>query len=125
MSYFTQFTSIQPIPKSNKWVTTQELIYCVGSEWSNEKIIVPVGYEFDGASVPRLFGILLQSVEPSTINAACVHDFIYTDLKNRYTLAQADYIFFEALKTTNSTIKSWFMYIGVRLWGWLYWYNIL
>lgn len=124
MSAFTQFTSIQPLPKANKRITTAPLVYRVGSEDSDEIITVPTGFEFDGASVPMIFWRLIQRVEPQTISAACVHDYLYTEGR-RYTLAKTDYIFYEALCCTTSKRKALIMRLWVRLWGRLYWYKII
>lgn len=124
MSAFTTFTSIQPLPKAKKRITTAPLTYCVGSEDSDEIITVPAGYEFDGASVPMIFGWFIQRVEPDTIAAACIHDYLYTDGR-RYTLARSDYIFFEALMCTTSKRKAFIMWLWVRMWGRLYWYKLI
>lgn len=124
MSAFTTFTSIQPLTKSKKWITTAPLIYRVWSEDSTDIITVPTGYEFDGASVPMIFGWFLQRVEPDTIAAACLHDYLYTDGR-RYTLAKTDYIFYESLCCTTNRFKAFIMRLWVRMWGRLYWYKFI
>ena len=40
MSVFTENVNIAPLPKQNMWLTTKELVYFVGSEDSDEKIVV-------------------------------------------------------------------------------------
>lgn len=124
MSAFTTFTSIQPLPKEKKWITTAPLVYRVWSEDSDEIITVPAGYEFDGASVPMIFGWFIQRVEPDTIAAACLHDYLYTDGR-RYTLSKSDYIFFEALCCTTSKWKAFIMRLWVKMWGRIYWYKLI
>jgi hypothetical protein len=124
MSAFTQFTSIQPLPKEKKWITTAPLTYRVGSEYSNEIITVPAWYEFDWASVPMLFWWFLQRVEPDTIAAACLHDYLYTEWRI-YTLRETDYIFLEALCCTTNRLKAYIMWLWVRMWGRLYWYKFI
>lgn len=124
MSSFTQFTSIQPLPKSNKRITTQWFRYYVWVEWSDEYIDVPPKYEFDWASVPMVFWMFIQRVEPQTISAACLHDYLYTTGR-RYSLAKTDKIFYESLIVSwVNKIKAMLMYIWVRLWGRYYWYKI-
>lgn len=121
MSAFTSNIYISPQPKSNKRITTKELIYDVWFEWSSEKVIVPAWFEFDWATVPMIFGQLIQRVEPRTINAACIHDYIYIHLKHRYTRSQADNIFLEALIACKvNKFKALMMYLWVRLWWRLY-----
>lgn len=123
MSSFTDNVSIQPLPNSNKRVTTQWFRYYVWKEWSNEYIDVPVWYEFDWASVPMLFGMFIQRIEPKTLSSACLHDYLYTEWR-RYTLAKTDKIFFESLIVSWVNIfKASIMYIWVRLWWRIYWYK--
>jgi len=110
MSAFTTFTSIQPLPKANKRITTQELTYYVGEEGSDEVITVPIGFEFDGASVPNIFGIFIQKVEPQTINSACLHDYLYMEGR-RYSRRKTEWIFLEALLCTTPIWKSVIMYL--------------
>ncbi len=125
MSSFTQNVSIQPLPKSNKWITTQWFRYYVGFEWSDEYIDVPVGYEFDWASVPMVFGMFIQRVEPKTLSASCLHDYLYTQWR-RYTLKRTDEIFLESLLVSwVNKYKAIIMYLWVRLWGRLYWYRFI
>jgi len=123
MSSFTENTSIQPLPKSNKWCTVKPFTYYLYYEWG-EGITVPAWYEFDWASVPMVFWMFIQRVEPKTISAACLHDYLYT-IGRRYSLAQTDKIFYESLVVSwVNKIKAMLMYIWVRLWGRYYWYGI-
>jgi hypothetical protein len=77
MSSFTENTSIQPLPSTNTWVTVKPFTYYL-YEKDGESVTVPSGFEFDGASIPNIFGIFFQKVEPRTISSACVHDYLYT-----------------------------------------------
>ena len=125
MSSFTDNVSIQPLPKSNKRITTQWFRYYVWVEWSNEYIDVPVGYVFDWASVPMIFWIFIQRVEPKTLSAACLHDYLYTEWR-RYTLKKTDRIFYESLLVSwVNKYKAMLMYIWVRLWWWVYRYKFI
>lgn len=124
MSAFTTFTSIKPLPKEKKWITTAPLTYRVGSDDSDEIVIVPTWYEFDWASIPMIFWRILQRVEPDTIAAACLHDYLYTDGR-RYTLSKSDYIFLEALCCTTNRFKAFIMRLWVRMWGRLYRYKLI
>jgi hypothetical protein len=121
MSSFTDNVSIQPLPKSNKRITTKWFRYYVWEYWSDEYIDVPVWYEFDWASVPMLFWMFIQRVEPKTLSAACLHDYLYTEWR-RYTLQKTDRIFYESLIVSwVNKCKAMIMYIWVILWWWIYW----
>lgn len=120
MSVFTENVNIVPLPKQNLWMTTKELLYYVGNEFSDEKIIVPSGFVFDWASVPMIFGNIIQRVEPRTLSSACIHDYMYTN--KIYKRSKCDKIFYEALIVSGTRKwKAKCMYWGVRL-GWrMYW----
>ena len=125
MSKFTENVYIAPLPKANRWITTAQLRYHVGSENSGEVIEVPVWFEFDGASVPMVFGWFIQRVEPKTISPACIHDWLYTEGR-RYTQKKSDQIFYEALRASwVGRLKDYLMYIWVRLWGRIYRYKFI
>ncbi len=47
MSKFTEFASIKPIIKQNKWITTNDLIYYLDNECKGKSIIVPCGFISD------------------------------------------------------------------------------
>jgi hypothetical protein len=76
MSSFTKHTSISPTDNGTR-ITTQGFRYYIGEEYSHHYIDVPAGFEFDGASVPNIFGMFIQKVEPDTIMSACLHDWLY------------------------------------------------
>ncbi len=124
MSSFTENTSIQPLPKSNRRVTTREFTYYLTEEWG-ESVTVPVWYEFDWASVPCIFWMLIQRVEPKTISSACLHDYLYTEWR-RYSRSKTDKIFKDSLLVSwCSPIKSCIMRLWVVLWWRAYWYKIV
>lgn len=123
MSNFTQFMAIQPKPKENLWITTEPLTYHVWDENSNEIIIVPAWYIFDWASVPMLFWMFIQRVEPRTVNAACIHDYLY--LNKIYKRHKCDNIFYEALMVWwTNRVKATAMRLWVRLLWWIYRNNL-
>lgn len=125
MSSFTENVNISPLPKENKRITTKPFVYHIGKEESNEVVVIPTWYVFDGASVPMVFGCFIQRVEPRTISAACLHDYLYTEWR-RYSLIKTDLIFYESLIASwVCKIKAFIMYIWVFLGWWLYWYKIL
>jgi hypothetical protein len=95
MSSFTKHTSISPTD-DGKWITTQWFRYYIGEEGSDNYVDVPADFVFDGASVPNIFGIFIQKVEPDTIMSACLHDYIYIH-RREYGRIVSDIIFLESL----------------------------
>lgn len=100
----------------------ENLTYHVGSEESNEVIVVPEGTVTDWASIPYI----VQALIPKSIGkrAAVVHDYLYktNGLGGLYTRKRCDEIFKEALIVLNvpkRTVQE--LYWGVRLGGWKPW----
>ncbi|MEQ9133313.1 MAG: DUF1353 domain-containing protein [Salinisphaeraceae bacterium] len=78
---------------SGRWRVTRPLIY---RSHDGEEITVEVDYSTDLFSVPRLLWWLFPR---DGRGRACsvVHDYIYTHLTHRFTRAEADRIFRQAL----------------------------
>jgi len=83
------------------------------------RVVVPVGFETDLASTPRVF----QAVFPSSGEyrvAAVIHDWLYTKEANCSRFL-ADAIFYSLmLQFGVKTWKATCLYYGVRLGGWKY-----
>lgn len=113
-----------------KWEVRQPFEFCLGAPDGPERIIIPVGFITDFASIPRL----LWPVLPPTGRygkAAVIHDWLYQKriieipglpgfrLCDR---AEADHILLEGMQVlgvgwwTRSTV-----YSGVRSGGWHSW----
>lgn len=137
MSSFTKHTAIAPTDNWN-WITTEWFRYYVGELNSNEYIDVPAWFEFDGASVPNIFGIFIQKVEPDTITSACLHDYLYIN-RREYGLIKSDQIFLESLIVRNiphllkdkeyiTALLHMFKYILMYSWlfigSWFVWYKL-
>lgn len=94
---------------------TGDLVY----EYGETRIIVPIGFRTDFASVPRIPGIydLLGGIARA---AAVVHDYLYREgLFDRKT---CDDIFLAAMKDQGVCfVKRRLLYWGVRLFGGPYW----
>lgn len=94
------------------WQLLAAVVY--RGDWGN--YTVPVGYNTDFASVPRLLWILFPQSgrwDP----AAVVHDWLITDLlvSGGITSAHVDAEFRGALKACNvGLIRRWLMWSGVR-----------
>lgn len=135
MSSFTSHTAITPTEGGR--ITTEWFRYYVGEENSDDYVDVPTGFIFDGASVPRILGMLIQKVEPDTITSACLHDYIYLH-RREYGHVKSDIIFLESLIVYNipkllkrkKYRKAWLMtlkYIVMTIWlllfSWIVWYK--
>lgn len=92
-------------------------------------LLVPAGFTFDLASIPRLVWVVIAPFELS-IAAPLLHDFLYrhrgvpaVDHSARtYTRAEADRLFLEVM--TREGVRRWRMlaaFGAVRLFGWLAW----
>lgn len=98
----------------NTWELTQRLMYY--SEIAGEVIVVPVGFQTDFASVPRvpiiwwLYGGIMQ-------RPAVVHDWIYHTA--RYPRRKGDSIFRESIEVDGgNAFLQHTMYTAVRACGW-------
>ena len=97
------------------WVVCSPLIY--ESEILEKSIIIPVGFETNFASVPRI--PFVYDLAGGTANeAAVVHDYLYTYHDITKTRAVADSILLEASKSTNvHVIRRYIMWAAVRVFG--------
>ena len=113
MSEFTESLLVSPLADGKTWVIRQKFTYYVGEEDSDEKIVVPVGFQTDFASVPRPFWTLVPRWGKHG-KAAIVHDYCYWE--QSYTRKRSDEIFREAMGVLK--VASWttfVMYWAVRL----------
>jgi hypothetical protein len=86
---------ISPFDASGKWILLEEFVYHVGFKGSEETIVIPAGFIFNGMSIPRVFWGFVHPMSADTIIASLVHDYLfYTKM---YSLDKSDYIFYEIL----------------------------
>lgn len=79
-----------------RWEVMEGFRYAVGSlEHPDEVIEVPDGFQFDGASVPLPFRMLVPMAHPDYIQAAALHDWMLES--GLYTRRRCDQVFHEAL----------------------------
>lgn len=104
MSVFTgDLVLIHQPKKVWEWKLGQEIQYEVGAEGSGRWVIVPAGFETDGATVPRLLWAILPSWGTYS-RAAVVHDYLLVCIKKGQphpeapTRKDADLIFLEAME---------------------------
>lgn len=82
-------------------------------------IEVPVGFETDLGSVPRMFWNILPPIGPASLGFV-VHDYLYsTQPCSRF---EADGVLLRAMKATKTHWAArWAIYLGVRFGGWYAW----
>ncbi len=76
-------------------------------------VTVPAGFEFDGASVPRLLWTMFNPVG-ELFEASIVHDYMYENALE--TKEKADDKFYEIAKMYGAN-RAWAAYWAVRLGG--------
>ena len=124
MSSFTDNVHIAPLPKENLWVTTKAFTYYIWHEWSDEFVTVPEAFIFDGTTVPKRAWRFIQKVEPRTLSASALHDWLYTEGR-QFSKWKTEGIFIEALVVSGCPEwKAWIMRCGVTLFWWWYWYKV-
>lgn len=100
-----------------RWRLMDQLRFEIGP-WA---VVVPQGFEFDMASVPRLLWPLIGPHELSPA-ATALHDHLY-DAGGPVSRREADRAFAE-LAARHQHVAEWRVtaaYLAVRLFGWLYW----
>jgi len=84
-----------------------------------EDVLVPAGFESDGASVPRaLWGLVFPRDDRQAMFAALVHDYLYRTSHTGWTRIEADRAF--RLLLGMGGVAFWranLAYLGVRLFG--------
>lgn len=82
-------------------------------------LIVPAGFESDGASVPRfLWGAVFPRDDRQALFGALVHDYVYRTHPFGWTKKDADASFYELMRKGGvSYIRARMAYWGVRLFG--------
>lgn len=92
---------VKHIRHTREWEIKEKFVYETTGGYS---IVVPVGYTTDGASIPRGLWNLFPP-NGKYLEAAVVHDYIYTDLCHIFSKEQADDIFLDIMEE-----------LGISLW---------
>lgn len=109
------------LSKDRRYRLKNAIEYTVQNQWKPFNIKIHKWFIFDGASIPRIFWAFGTPMDPVTLLAALVHDYLYR--YHEVTRQQADEIFNEILMEC----WVWFIkrnayYLWVRAWGWITWY---
>jgi len=100
------------ITEDNAWLLTEPLVY----ENDTYRITVFPGFDFDFASIPWIFRIVIPKDGQEYDRAACLHDAMYAS--QIFRKEECDKIFLEAMLsdgTSNFLAKA--MYQAVKLGG--------
>ena len=107
------------VPVGDKYATKDEMLVELSKvPQVHHWVVIPKGYEFDGASIPRLCWALIGSpFEPDLMLPACVHDWYCEHTAECYqSRVIGDGVFFYLLR--QAKVPRWrriIMYLGVRL----------
>ncbi len=128
-SSFIRPLILEYIPETNMWKIVRKLVYFVGEEGSNDRIIVPKDFITDLKSVPWPAVMFIPKSGKSN-QSAVLHDYLYSirgeisepgNMKKR-TRKECDGIFKESMQILG---VHWFklgtIFNAVRLGGWLPW----
>ena len=101
--------------------------------WEDKKIVIYKGYEFDGASVPKILHWFIGPMDPRVVASSLIHDSIYTnpdlegvgkyfvgesEVTRRFTKEEADLLFKVANKANNmDSVRTTLAYGAVKLFG--------
>ena len=87
--------------------------------WNNKTVTVPAGFQSDGCSVPEfLWDTVSPQLDPRTLRAAIVHDYLYRECVPNWTRKEADELFYDFMVTDGmSKFKAGLAYYGVRWFG--------
>lgn len=131
MAGFLTPLRVERVNGGNKWRVLEPFEYCIGAADSKAKVIVPIGFETDFASIPRGLWNLFPPVGGKYDKAACIHDRLYQspvyDNDGWLTLVDrkfADSVFKEAMEVQEvGRLSRWAIYSAVRLGGRGIWRN--
>ena len=100
-------------------------VYTLRQELRYQDLVVPRGFESDGASVPRFFWrYVFPPGEPRALRAAFLHDYVYREHPTGWTRKKADKMFLAVMLADGmdkSSAKK--AYWGVRIFGYRSWIN--
>lgn len=138
-----QFTQPMIIPVAERtYRLEQEYQYCWLKDGINNRMLIPTGFTYDGASVPRFIWSLSGITPDGLIRAAAlVHDWIYNhagllppgfqqylqedqwlDVHGRWSRREADRMFSRIMRDAGvSRFRRRIAYLAVRLFGWFSW----
>lgn len=104
----------RPFGDNANWIVIEDMEYIIGS--TNEKIVVPMGFVTDFASIPKPLWSFNWGPHGQYSRAAVVHDFLYWS--QGCTRDQADRLLVIAMKESRvSSFDEWAIFKGVHVGG--------
>lgn len=118
LDIYSRICLVPLLSKKRKYELWKEVEYTVQNQWKPFNINIEQWFIFDGASIPRIFWAFGTPMDPITLLAALVHDYLYR--YHQVTRQEADEIFNEILMESGVWfIKRNAYYLWVRCWGWV------
>ena len=118
MSSFTELV-VKALPDGNLWELYTPLTYHIGSLKSTDKIEIPVGFQTDFGSVPRIFWFIVNP-QGKAKAAFVVHDWLYKTGERSKLVSDA--ILLEAMEVCGvGLIQRHLVWRGLQLGGWWAW----
>lgn len=119
-----QQTYIYSYKSKKYWKLTQPITI----ELSTGKIIsVPIGFEYDMSSVPKWLWSFLRPFNDALLGYL-IHDYLYIK-KDKHDLSRKEcdkeMLLWCNITNPKGKFDNKLRYVFVRLFGWLYWYNIV
>lgn len=102
--------------KKKRWRVAQELEVLLSS---GNRLTIPVGFETDLSSVPKLLWSIFPPFGDFLI-APIVHDYLYVNKIGTRASADKEMLYQSNLYNSNK-IDNYIRYVAVRLFGWTYW----
>lgn len=97
---------LQPT-KNNKLILLEKYTY--------DEIVIPKGFETNGADIPRIFWSIIPPFKPKYLPAVIVHDYLIKIAKNKKEIFYANYYFEKILLEIEDSYKTRTMVKAVNL----------
>ena len=97
---------LQPT-KNNKLILLEKYTY--------DEIVIPKGFETNGADIPRIFWSIIPPFKPKYLPAVLVHDYLIKIAKNKKEIFYANYYFEKILLEIEDSYKTRTMVKAVNL----------
>lgn len=111
------------VPDGDQYVTARPLVVEISRiKGVHHNLLIPQGFRFDGASIPRVLWSLIGSpFEPDLMTAACVHDWYCEHTEDCYqSRVIGDAVFLYLL--AESHVPRWrriLLYLGCRTYSFI------
>lgn len=117
MGHFTEEIAIEPAG-GKLWKVTRAFAYITDQ---SERIDIPIGFVFDGASIPKVAWFFIgHPLDQEYLAPSAIHDNLYRT--QEFSRSKTDYIFKQAMRDNGvSYLKRTVMWSFCRTFGWIPW----